>query len=71
MSPLLSLARAPAESAEWGGLGVQVPETLSAIVTVLLWHRHRNNDEFLLYEGMGRSGGLEVAGDLGWLFAAD
>jgi len=50
---------------------VRAPETLSAMVTVRLWHRHGNNDDCLLYEGMGRNGGLEVAGDLGRLFAAD
>jgi hypothetical protein len=51
-------------------MGVRVPETLNATVTVRLWDRGGGNDT-LVYEGTGLHGGLEVAGDLGRLLTTE
>ena len=49
--------------------GVRLPETLDADMSVRLWDLESGSTR-PLFEGTGRNGGLEVAGDLQRLLSA-
>jgi len=50
-------------------MGIRVPETLDADVSLRLWDLESGSAR-LIFEGTGRNGGLEVAGELQRLLAA-